>query len=136
MMALAESDPVKAGSYLTDDFAFTGATPVPVNKTQWIGLQSSMVKAIPDWKFHFTEVRATDHQVTLRAAVTGTHTGVLDAVIPGMQAVPPTGTHISLPSDKLIYTIRDGKIASLHVEASPDGGLPGILQRIGVKFPA
>ncbi len=131
----AEQDAVKASAFLADDFTFSGAVPIPLNKAQWIDLQTAMLHAIPDWKFNITAVQVSSDHVSLRAPVTGTHSGVILPVMPGMSAISPTGKRISLPADRLMFTLRGDKIADLNVESSPDGGLPGILQQIGVSMP-
>ncbi len=134
-MKIEDQDWDGALALLTDDFTFSGAVPQPINGRQWIGVHRALAGAMPDLRFNFAG--AGDDNGTARGtvALTGTHTGEFVAPIPGLPNVPPTGKRIALPKEPITVTERDGKLANLHVEPVPNGGLLGILKQMGVTVP-
>jgi len=131
--ALESKDFDKAASYLSDDFTLTGPTPQPVGKNEFIGIQSAFILAIPDWSFNDHDVQEQGDKVTGAVQITGTHTEPL--VLSGMPPIPATGKKISLPEEHLEFTFKGDKIASLTSDNVPGGGIPGVLQQIGVQMP-
>src|SRR6185369_747585 len=54
----------KAGSYLADDFTFSGPVPQPVSKTDFLKLQGALIKAMPNWKFNSSNMQVKGDTVT------------------------------------------------------------------------
>lgn len=131
--ALESHDFDKAATYLSDDFTLSGPTPQPVGKNEFIGIQSAFMRAIPDWSFNSHDLQEQGEKVTSAVQITGTHTKEL--VVPGMPPIPATGKKISLPEEHLEFTFKGDKIASLSSDNVPGGGVPGVLQQIGVQVP-
>ena len=131
--ALESHDFEKAASYLSDDFTLSGPTPQPVGKNEFIAIQSAFMRAIPDWSFNNHDVQEQGEKVTGAVQITGTHTQEL--VVPGMPPIPATGKKISLPEEHLEFTFKGNKIASLASDNVPGGGIPGVLQQLGVQMP-
>jgi predicted ester cyclase len=125
-----------AASYLSDDFVFSGPVPQPVGKKEFVGLQSGLIKAIPDWKFNIRNVRVQGDNLTAVVQITGTHTGTLPSLMPGAPEVPATGKHFSLPEEPSRVTVKDGKITSLATDQVPGGGVMGIFQQLGIPMNA
>src|SRR5260221_1544558 len=119
-----------AQSMLTDDFTFSGATPQPLNKHQWIGVIRAMKDAMPDWSFNYKGVSTDGDYVEGTVAITGTQTGTLNLPMPGMQPIPATGKHVAGPKEKVELTVRGEQVASLTVENVPGGGVPGIVAQL------
>ncbi len=122
-------------SLFSDDFAFSGATPVPLNKHQYVGVTEALHAAMPDWSYDLKVVKANDSEVEATIEITGTQTGELVLPIPGMPRVPATGKKVRLPKEKVEFTVRDGQITSQKVENRPDTGVSGILKQLGVALP-
>ena len=49
--------PEKLADNLTDDMVFAGPVPEPVGKNEFIGLQTALVKGLPDWKFNGSDFK-------------------------------------------------------------------------------
>ena len=135
-MAAAESgDLNKMSAMLTDDMVFAGPVPVPVGKHEFMGLQSAMVAAMPDWKFNGTDYKQAGDKVTVTFQISGTQTGELNLPMPGFQKLPATGKHVSLPKEPTTVTVKDGKISRLEAAVVPGGGVMGVLAQLGVPVP-
>ncbi len=131
--ALESHDFAKAASYLSGDFTLSGPTPQPVGKNEFIAIQSAFMRAIPDWSFNDHDLQEQGDKVTGAVQITGTHTEPL--VLPAIPPIPATGKKISLPEEHLEFTFKGDKIASLTSDNVPGGGVPGVLQQIGVQLP-
>ena len=135
MAAIERGDFNAVASYLTDDLVFAGPVPEPMGKREFIGVQSALVAALPDWKFNASELREQGDKVTVNVHITGTHTGTLNPPMPGIPVLPPSGKHVSLPNETITFTVRGDKISRLDVTSVPGGGVPGVLSQLGVKLP-
>ena len=133
LKAWENRDEATMASLVAEDFVITGATPQPLNKEAFIGLMHATLTAMPDWAFNASGFEEDGDTVTLKSRITGTHTGPLE--LPGMPPIPATGKKVALPEETQIYTLRDGKLVKLQVEDVPGGGIPGMLQQIGVALP-
>ncbi len=134
--AAAEShDWKKFESYVADDFVFSGATPQPVGKKEFVGLQMALQTAMPDWKFNATNWKENGDKVTVDMQITGTQTAELSLPMPGFPKVPATNKKVSLPNAPGTFTVKGEKLAALDIKDVPGGGLPGILAQLGVKMP-
>jgi predicted ester cyclase len=132
--ALEAKDLERASSYLSEDFTLRGPTPQPVGKNEFIAIQGIFFHAFPDWSFNQGPLQEEGDKVIGTVRITGTHTAPL--VLPGMPPIPATGTSVSLPEEHLEFTFKGDKIASLASDDVPGGGVPGVLQQIGVQLPA
>lgn len=125
----------KFESYVADDFVFSGATPQPVGKKEFVGLQMALEEAMPDWNFNAANFKENGDKVTVDMRITGTQTKDLSLPMPGFPKIPASNKKVSLPPQPGTFTVKDGKLASLAVQDAPGGGLPGILAQLGVKMP-
>jgi ketosteroid isomerase-like protein len=133
--ALDAGDMTKLADMLAEDMVFAGPTPQPVGKREYVGLQSALKAAMPDWMLNATDLKEDGDQVTAELAITGTHTAELKLPMPGMPAVPATGKKVTLPKQKATFTVKDGKISRREVEVQPGGGVSGVLAQLGVEMP-
>jgi predicted ester cyclase len=128
---LEAKDVVQAATHIHEDFQFSGFGSDPLNKDQFVSLMKALFAAIPDWSYHPRELHEEPETVRFKTQVTGTHSGMLVGLDPGMTPIPATGKAISLPPDQVECTVRDGKVATMKVESPSDGGIKGILEQIG-----
>lgn len=133
--AIEAGDFNKLDSLVADDFVFAGPVPQPVGKREFLGLQSALLKAMPDWKFNARDMSENGDQVTMLLQVTGTQTGELQLPMPGMPPIPSTGKRVELPYEESAFTVKNGKLSRLDVKSSPMGGVMGILSQLGVPMP-
>ncbi len=135
LAAMEAADIAKLESLVADDFSMSGPVPMPVGKREFVGLMMALVKAMPDWKFNAGEFKENGDQVTVPLRITGTHTGELPLPMPGLPAIPASGTKVALPSEPSTFTVKNGKLTKLEVESTPTGGVTGILSQLGVNIP-
>lgn len=131
--AWSSADTTTLSSLATDDFVLSGATPQPLDKNAFLGLNRALLTAFPDWSFNASEFREEGDNVYVTVQITGTHTGTL-AAIPGAPAVPATGKHVSLPAEHQVYTVRGGQISGLNITSQPGGGVPGLYAQVGAPL--
>lgn len=135
-LAAAEAgDFKKMGDLLADDMTFVGPVPEPVGKREFLGLQSALVSAMPDFKFNPSDFKESGDMVTAMIQITGTQTHELNLPMPGIPKIPATGKHVSLPEELTTFTVRNGKVVMIESESSPAGGVMGMLTQLGVPIP-
>jgi predicted ester cyclase len=128
---LEAKDVVQATTHIHDDFQFSGFGSDPLNRDQFVSLMKALFTAFPDWSYHPRELRAEADTVRFKTQVTGTHTGMLAGLDPGMVPIAATGRKIDLPQDQVECTVRDGKVATMKVETPAGGGIARIIAQIG-----
>jgi predicted ester cyclase len=132
MVACLEAkDVVQAVTHIHDDFQFSGFGSDPLNRDQFVSLMKALFIAFPDWSYHPRELRAEADIVCFKTQVTGTHTGMLVGLNPGMVPIAATRRKIDLPLDQVECSHRDGRVATMKVETPPGGGIAGIIAQIG-----
>jgi predicted ester cyclase len=135
LAASEAGQPGKFAEFLADDMVFTGPVPQPIGKREFIGLQTAMVAAMPDWKFNAKDFKQDGDKVTATFQITGTQTGELNLPMPGFPKVPASGKRVSLPQEGMTFRVIDGKISRMESAKVPGGGVPGVLAQLGVVLP-
>jgi predicted ester cyclase len=135
MTAIESGDMATAASFMSDDFIFSGPVPEPISGEQWLGLQGLLLAAFPDWSFNLSDVQVTGNVARTTHQISGTHTGDLDLSPMGMPVIPATGKKVKLPVEHAELTFEGGKAVRLHTDVPAGGGVPGILQQLGVQMP-
>ena len=133
LRTLEQSHSAAASKHLTEDFVFSGPVPEPLNGNEFVEMMAATLQAFPDWNFHVQNLAEKGDQVTGFVQITGTHRGSLK--IPGIPEVAATGKRIKLPRETLTCVFRGDKICEFTGEKVLGGGMPGIFQQLGVKFP-
>lgn len=111
-----------------------GVLPMPMPAADAFNMIAGLKAGFPDLKFEPREVKVNGNQVTVKAQVSGTHTGALQLPMPGMPSIPPTGKKVSVP-DAYVITVEGDKVTELHVDSPANGGVPAMLAQLGVKMP-
>ncbi len=135
LAVVEKGQPAKMLEVFSDDMVFAGPVPEPVGKREFVGLQSALIAAMPDWKFNATDFKQDGDKVTATAQITGTQTGALNLPMPGFPSIPATGKHVSLPKEGITFIVKDGKIARMEAAKVPGGGVAGVLAQLGVPIP-
>jgi hypothetical protein len=123
------------GSLYTDDFRFTGAVPMPLDRDQYVEVMNKVCKGVPDWKFNYHDIHVDGQTVVVPVQVTGTHTRTLPGLMPGMPDLPATNRSFRLPPEEIKVTFRGDRISNVHVDPVPGGGVQGMLEQLGVAIP-
>ncbi len=130
--AFNQMDIETMSSHLADTLAFHGPTPNPLGKGQFVGMMRMLHTAFPDIKANIVLVSSEDDEARITSAMQGTHTGTLDMTAFGKGAIPATGKAFKLPVGAFDYTWKDGQIVTIQTHPNPGGGLPGIMQQLGL----
>ena len=135
LAGMESGQPGKLAEILSDDMVFAGPVPEPVGRREFLGLQTALVAAMPDWKFNAADFKQKGEQVTAYFQITGTQTGDLSLPMPGFQKFPASGKHVSLPREAITITLKNGKVSRLESSPVPGGGVMGVLSQIGAPVP-
>jgi SnoaL-like domain len=134
LAAIEAGDFKKLDGMVADDYVFAGPVPEPLGKREFMGLQSALLTAMPDWKFNAADFKENGDVVTVTLKVTGTQTGELKLPMPGIPILPASGKQVSLPGETSTFTIKNGKLARLDITPTVGAGLLGILSQLGVPM--
>ena len=134
LAALSEHDLAQLDAQTTDDLRFF--TPLgELSKPEYLELMRGLFAAFPDWRFEHGRLRVGWDHATVELRMEGTHTGTLELPIPGFVPAAPTGKAVVLPAQDYHYTISQDRIVRVEPASVPGGGLPGLLEQIGVSPP-
>jgi hypothetical protein len=133
--AIEKNDFTSAESYLSNNFKVTGVGTDPLGAKEFLGVHKAFNKGMPDFKFNYKIINVKDNIVETKVKLTGTHFKDMPSPAPGFPIIPATNKTLRMPEEKVTCTIRDNKIESLHLDAVPGGGLPGVLKQLGVEIP-
>ena len=141
MEALEFKEFDKAAAYLSDNFQFSGSSPLSLNKDKFISYSSALAAGMPNLTYHFHDLREVverlgeGNRVRATIQITGTHTNDFQVVPLGLPPIPATNNSVLLPEEHWEYAIKGDTIASIHVEQVSGGGIGGILQQLGIDIP-
>lgn len=141
MLALEARDFAKAGTYLARDFIFSGWTPQPLNREQFITVMSGLKAGIPNLTYHFhtehkgRDLLELDTQVRGAVQITGNQTDSFILPPLGLPPIPQMARAVSLPEEHWNYTVQKDQIAQISVERAAGGGIQGLLQQLGIDAP-
>jgi predicted ester cyclase len=119
-------------AHLADTLAFHGPAPKPLSKDQFVGMMRMLHTAFPDIKMNIELVSSDGDEASIMSTMQGTHTGTLDMTAFGAGPITATGKAFKLPPGAFNYTWKDGKIVTIQAQPNPGGGLPGIMQQLGL----
>ena len=141
MLALEARDFEKASTYLAEDFIFSGWTPQPLDREQFISVMGGLKAGIPNLTYNFhtehqgRDLLELDTQVRGAVHITGRQTDSFILPPLGLPPIPQMGRAVSLPEEQWNYTVQKDQIAQISVERVAGGGIQGLLQQLGVDVP-
>jgi predicted ester cyclase len=134
--ALQSGDMELAANTMTDDFKASGLLPNrDLTTRELLALQSELLVAMPDFSYNLAGVQEDGDEVKAQVQITGTQTGDLSLTLLGLQPIPATGLVVDLGQLATRYRVADDKVAEMHVDSLPGGGLTGLLQQAGGEIP-
>jgi predicted ester cyclase len=95
--ALNAGDLDTVSELISDNFVFSGGSPEPIGKQQWLGMSYALYAAFPDLQYNLRVTGVEGNTVMGTSQLTGTHTSDLDLTAMGLGVIPATGKSISLP---------------------------------------
>lgn len=139
MTALEANNLGTASDYLADDFLFSGWTPQPLNRSQFIAVMGGLKEGIPNLTFNFhtiQDIQSTLGESRVKAAVQMTGHQTDSFILPplGMPPIPQMAGTVSLPEEQWDYTLENGKIVRIVVGHVSGGGIEGLLHQLGVDL--
>ncbi len=126
--------PEQSGGLITEDAMISGGAmlqAVPMAEAAKSAVPFST--AMPDCKVEFDSVMVNGNEATVKIHMGGTQTGPFK-VGWGMPDVPATGKKVWV-KDAMVVTVQGDKVSNLFIETPAGGGLPGILNQLGVQTP-
>ena len=133
--ALQSGDMALAADCITDDFVFSGWTPRPLDKREFLALQNELRTALRGYSFNLSDLNERDDGVEAFIQITGTHARDLALPTFGLPLVPATGIEVFMPQERVDFTFEGDKIKQMNVESVPGGGLMGLIQQVGSELP-
>jgi len=133
--AFEARDAKKVDGLFSDDFQLSGPVPQPLGKREFVGLQSALIAAMPDWKFNASDFKEDGDKVMAKFHISGTQSAPLTLPALGVQSFVGTGKHVQLPYEQLTATIKNGKLMRIESTKVEGGGVPGVLAQLGVQMP-
>ena len=135
MSALETNDQESASGYLADNFLFSGWTPRPLNKQNFLGLIAGLKEGIPGLIFNLHNVQEQDAKVTGTIKISGYQSDSFILPQLGTPPIPQTASSITLPTEDVTYILNNNQISSLSVQHVEGGGIHGLLRQLGFDLP-
>ena len=140
MQALEAKEFTRAADYLADSMIFTGFTPAPLTKNQFINVMSGLAEGFPNlmYNFHATEESAETMEGTqVRGTVQmiGSQVNIFELPPLGIGPIPQMAGSISLPQEYWEFRVKNNVIAGIRVDRKPGGGIEGLLNQLGIHDP-
>jgi hypothetical protein len=136
MDSIQKGDYVKAKSYLSNDFQFSGPVPEPMNGEAWIGMLTSLKNASPNIQYHFQVESMNGDTANIGSKLEGTHSAPLDLTGVHMGVIPATNKSWAAAQEHGKATVKGDKVSSWAVQPIEGAGLMAILGQLGVTPPS
>ncbi len=124
-----------AARCMSEDCIVSGFTPNPLERDEFLAVQSELLAAMPDFSYNVSELHAKGNEVTGLIAISGTHSNDLELPMYGLKTIPATGLAIVLPQVESSWQVEHEKVERVRVREVPGGGLTGLLQQVGAELP-
>ena len=140
MIALEAKEFDKVASYLSDDFVFSGWTPQPLDKDQFLTVMRELKAGLPNLSYHFHAVKDVydlEQEDSVKATIQMTCTQTDGFILPplGLPPIPQMARTVSMPEELWSFTLQGDKIARIMVHRVPGGGIQGFLHQLGIDVP-
>jgi hypothetical protein len=133
--ALQSGDMELAAQRMSDDCIVSGLAPNPLERDEFLALQSELLAAMPDFSYNLGELHAQDNRVTGLVTITGTHSNDLELPMYGLKTIPATGLAVVLPQVESTWLVERDRVKRVRISEVPGGGLTGLLQQVGAELP-
>lgn len=125
---------------LADNFMFSGWTPQPLNKKQFLDMISEIKEGIPSLMFNLHNLNEQDSieqgaTVTGNIQVAGYQSDSFEIIVLSLPIIPQLGKSVSLPVEDVTFIVQGEQIARMMVKRAPGGGIEGLLHQLGTDSP-
>ena len=136
MLAVEEAQFDRAKGYLADTFTFSGWTPGPLYRDDFITLISNLKFAMPGLLYNFRGSRELDEkeqdsQEVGTVQITGEQENSLNLPPLSLPPIPQMAQTVSLPPTRWYFTLQDNLISLINVEHVPGGDFYALLKQLG-----
>jgi len=135
MNALETNDQDMTDSYLSDDFTFSGWTPQPLNKKDFLAVIGGIKSGIPGLIFNLHNVDEQKESVTGTMQIAGYQTNSFVLPPLGLPPIPQTASSVSLPAEDVKFVLGNNQITRMIVQPTAGGGINGLLRQLGIDVP-
>lgn len=133
--ALQSGDMDMAASLLADDFVLRGWAEQPIDKGQFLAMQSNLLVAMPDFSYNLSDVHMEGQGIEALIQIRGTNLGNLDLTMLDIAPIQATGLAVELPQVPIRFVTENDTLKEMAMATVAGGGLSGLLQQIGGELP-
>jgi hypothetical protein len=119
-----------ASEFLSDYFMISGDSYSPFDKVEFIMIQKNLGEAFPDLRYNMRNLLFDEGAITCIFGWSGTHSKPLHLPLLGVH-LEATHEKIIMPAEELEIWVEQDRISDMVLLEHPDGGLKGLLRRIG-----
>ena len=120
---------------LADDFLFSGWTPKPLDKADFITTFAELKSGIPGLMFNLHNLSEEGNRVTGSIQIAGHQSDSFSIPPLSLPPVPQMARSISLPVEDVTFELADDKITRWSVHHVEGGGIKGLLHQLGFDAP-
>jgi hypothetical protein len=133
MATIEAGNPERLADFLAEDFQCYGLFDQPINKKQYVVLNTALKQGFPDVALNLAVVKEdSEGLIHCTYAPVATHLDLF--ILPGLPPLAPSGRSFAAPRDVLIFKVVSGKISELRIEQASGGGFLGLLQYLDVDI--
>ncbi len=133
--ALETNDQDTAESYLSDNFIFSGWTPRPLNKSDFLTVMGGLKAGIPGLIFNLHNIEEQGNTVTGTMQIAGYQSDSFILPPLGLPPIPQMARSISMPTEDVTFIIANNQLTRFNVQQTASGGLRGLLHQLGFDAP-
>jgi hypothetical protein len=132
--ALETNDQDIAASYLSENFIFSGWTPQPLNKKDFLTVIGGIKSGIPGLIFNLHNIDEQENMVTGTTQIAGYQTDSFILPPLGLPPIPQTASSVSLPAEDVEFLLQNDQIVHMTVQHTPGGGIKGLIHQLGIDI--
>jgi hypothetical protein len=129
---LETNDLDMAESYLSEEFIFSGWTPQPLHKKDFLAFIGNIKSGIPGLIFNLHNIDEQKSVVTGTMQIAGYQTDSFILPSLGLPPIPQTANSISLPAEDVRFMFKNDQIVQMSVQSTPGGGIKGLIHQLGI----
>ncbi len=133
--ALEDNRDEEVTNALSEQFLFTGWTPKPLNKTDFLTTMKELKSGIPSLMFNLHNLAEQGNGVTGSIQIAGYQSDSFSIPPLSLPPVPQMARSISLPVEDVSFELEGDKILRWSVHHVAGGGISGLLHQLDIDAP-
>lgn len=133
--AIENNEKEETVSPLADDFVFSGWTPKPLAKADFVTTFAELKSGMPGLMFNLHNLEERGHTVTGSMQIAGYQSDSFSIPPLSLPPVPQMARSISLPTEDVSFELEGDKITRWIVHHVAGGGIVGLLHQLGFDAP-